>query len=136
MKPRVCHDCLRRIQRGFLSASIKSVDDLFDKDRRRAKPRFSAENIEKNNKKIVVLEEVARESGYKPAQIALAWILSQDQLIAPIPGTKHRNFVDENVQAIKIELKNDQIRQLSSAFPIGKTAGARYSADQMKMLNL
>ena len=122
--------------RGFLSGTIKSVDDLIEGDRRSAHPRFAAENIEENNKKVAVIEQIAETRGFKPAQVAIAWILAQDEMIVPIPGTKHRKYLDENVRAIDIALDEDQIKQLSDAFPAGETAGDRYPAGQMKRLGL
>jgi aryl-alcohol dehydrogenase-like predicted oxidoreductase len=91
--------------RGFLTGTIKSTDDLIEGDRRSAHPRFAAENIEENNKKVAVIEEIAESLGFKPAQIAIAWVLAQDEAIVPIPGTKHRNYLDENVRATDIVLQ-------------------------------
>ncbi len=122
--------------RGFLSGTIKSTDDLIEGDRRSAHPRFAAENIEENNKKVAVIEKIAEGRGFKPAQVAIAWVLAQDEMIVPIPGTKHRKYLDENVRAIDIALIDDQIKQLSDAFPAGETAGERYPEGQMKRLGL
>ncbi len=122
--------------RGFLTGSIKSADDLIEGDRRSAHPRFAEENIAENNRKVAVIEKIAETLGFKPAQIAIAWVLAQDEMIVPIPGTKHRNYLDENIRALDIALSDDQIKALADAFPIGETAGERYPAGQMKKLGL
>jgi len=122
--------------RGFLTGTIKSSDDLIEGDRRRDHPRFSDENISKNKIKVGVIERVAEKSGFKPAQIAIAWVLAKDDRIVPIPGTKHRKFIDENIRAVDIVLSEAQIEELDDAFPIGETSGERYPAGQMKKLGL
>ena len=122
--------------RGFLTGTIKSSDDLIEGDRRRDHPRFSDKNISQNKIKVGVIERVAEKSGFKPAQIALAWVLAKDDRIVPIPGTKHRKFIDENIRAVDIVLSEAQIEELDDAFPIGETSGERYPAGQMKKLGL
>ena len=122
--------------RGFLTGSIKSTDDLIEGDRRLDHPRFSDENIKKNMIKVEAIETIAEKSGFKPAQIALAWVLSRDDLIVPIPGTKHRKYVDENIRATDIILTDKQIQTLEKAFPIGETSGERYPLGGMKTLGL
>ena len=122
--------------RGFLTGTIKSSSDLIEGDRRRNHPRFSDENISKNKIKVGVIERVAEKSGFKPAQIALAWVLAKDDRIVPIPGTKHRKFIDENIRAVDIVLSEAQIEELDDAFPVGETSGERYPAGQMKKLGL
>jgi aryl-alcohol dehydrogenase-like predicted oxidoreductase len=122
--------------RGFLTGTIKSSDDLIEGDRRRDHPRFSTENIEKNKIKVSIVEKLAEKNGFKPAQIALAWVLAKDDIIVPIPGTKHCKYIDENIRAVDIILSDAQNKELDDAFPIGKTAGERYPAGQMKKLGL
>ena len=122
--------------RGFLTGSIKSTDDLIEGDRRLDHPRFSDENIKKNMIKVGEIETIAEKNGFKPAQIALAWVLSRDDLIVPIPGTKHRKYVDENIRATDIILTDEQIQTLEKAFPIGETSGERYPLGGMKALGL
>jgi len=122
--------------RGFLTGSIKSTDDLIEGDRRLDHPRFSDENIKINMIKVGAIETIAEKSGFKPAQIALAWVLSRDDLIVPIPGTKHRKYVDENIRATDIILTDEQILALEKAFPIGETSGERYPLGGMKTLGL
>ena len=122
--------------RGFLTGTIKSSNDLIEGDRRRDHPRFSDENISQNKIKVGVIERVAEKSGFKPAQIALAWVLAKDDRIVPIPGTKHRKFIDENIRAVDIVLSEAQIEELDDAFPVGETSGERYPAGQMKKIGL
>jgi aryl-alcohol dehydrogenase-like predicted oxidoreductase len=122
--------------RGFLTGSIKSTVDLIEGDRRLDHPRFSDENIKKNMIKVGAIETIAEKNGFKPAQIALAWVLSRDDLIVPIPGTKHRKYVDENIRATDIILTDEQIQTLEKAFPIGETSGERYPLGGMKTLGL
>jgi len=122
--------------RGFLTGTIKSTSDLIEGDRRRDHPRFGEANIKKNKIKVEIIEKVAEKSGFKPAQIALAWVLTRDDLIVPIPGTKHRKYVDENIRAVDIILTDEQIKTLENAFPIGETSGERYPLGQMSKLGL
>ena len=122
--------------RGFLTGSIKSTDDLNEGDRRLDHPRFSDENIKKNTIKVGAIETIAEESSFTPAQIALSWVLSRDDLIVPIPGTKHRKYVNENIRATEIILTDEQIAALEKAFPIGETFGERYPLGGMKTLSL
>ena len=122
--------------RGFLTGSIKSTDDLIEGDRRLDHPRFSDENIKKNTIKVGAIETIAEESSFTPAQIALAWVLSRDDLIVPIPGTKNRKYVNENIRATDIILTNEQIKALEKAFPVGETSGERYPLGGMKTIGL
>ena len=122
--------------RGFLSGAIRTVDDLIDSDRRRDHPRFSSENMEQNIRKVEVLEEVAVAKGFKPAQVAIAWVLHQDENLVPIPGTKRTRYLDENVRATDLELTDEDAAKLANAFPAGETAGERYPAPQMKRLEV
>ena len=122
--------------RGFLTGAIRKAGDLIEADRRRAHPRFAEENIACNLKKIEVLEAVAREAQASPAQVALAWLLQQDDDIVPIPGTKRRTWLDANIAAVDLTLGTDALNRLSDAFPLGGTAGDRYPAGQMKRLGL
>jgi aryl-alcohol dehydrogenase-like predicted oxidoreductase len=122
--------------RGFLTGTINSSDDLIEDDRRRDHPRFSDENISKNKIKVKVIKNIAEKSGYKPAQIALAWVLARDNLIVPIPGTKRRKYIDENIRSVDIVLTEAQNKDLNAAFPVGETSGLRYPAGQMNKLGL
>ena len=122
--------------RGFLTAMIKSVDALIAKDRRREHPRFLPENINKNNDLLKSLEAIASAHQAAPAQVALAWLLVQGQDIVPIPGTKRRKYLEENLAAAKLRLSAAELAQLSAAFPPGVTAGTRYPEKQLKVLGI
>lgn len=122
--------------RGFLTATIKSVDALIAKDRRREHPRFTPENINKNNELLKSLEAIASAHQATPAQVALAWLLAQGQDIVPIPGTKRRKYLEENLAAAALPLSAAELAQLSAAFPPGVTAGTRYPEKQLKALGI
>jgi len=122
--------------RGFLTATIKSVDALISKDRRREHPRFLPENINKNNDLLSSVEAIASAHKATPAQVALAWLLAQGQDIVPIPGTKRRNYLEQNLAAAEIKLSGAELAQLSAAFPPGVTAGTRYPEKQLKALGI
>ena len=122
--------------RGFLSATIKSLDALIEKDRRREHPRFDPANLERNVKLLSPIEELAAAHKCKPAQVALAWLLAQGEDIVPIPGTKRRVYLEENAAAADLQLSNAEIERLRQAFPLGVTAGTRYPEKQMKALGI
>jgi aryl-alcohol dehydrogenase-like predicted oxidoreductase len=122
--------------RGFLSATIKSVDALIPKDRRREHPRFDPANIAKNVPLLAPLEELAAAHKCKPAQIALAWLLAQGDDIVPIPGTKRRAYVEENAASADIRLSQAEIARLTQAFPPNVTAGTRYPEKQLQALGI
>ena len=121
--------------RGFLTGKIQQTDDLPANDWRRNGPRFQGENLEQNLKIIHRLESLAQRKGCRPAQLALAWVLAQGQDIVPIPGTKRRTYLEENVAAQQIELSPADLDELNDAAPPGITAGARYPAPSMTALN-
>lgn len=122
--------------RGFLTATIKTLDALLPKDRRRDHPRFDPENINKNRELLKPIEDIAAVKKCTPAQVALAWVLAQGADIVPIPGTKHRQYLEQNCAAIDVRLSADEIEKLSQAFPLGVTAGTRYPEKQMKALGI
>ncbi len=122
--------------RGFLTATIKSVDALIPKDRRREHPRFDPANIEKNVKLLEPLESIAAAHGSKPAQVALAWLLAQGDDVVPIPGTKRRGYLEENVAAADLKLTAGEVERLKAVFPAGVTAGTRYPEKQLKALGI
>jgi aryl-alcohol dehydrogenase-like predicted oxidoreductase len=121
--------------RGFLTGRFKTTDDLDEQDYRRKTPRFQAENLEANLGLLSAVETLAAEKGVKPGQVALAWVLAQGNDIVPIPGTKHRTYLEENVAAVDITLSNAEIEKLSNAIPRGAASGDRYVATSMKALN-
>ena len=118
--------------RGFLSATIKSLDALIEKDRRRQHPRYLPENIERNVALLAPLEKIAAERRVTPSQVAIAWVMAQGEFIVPIPGTKRRTFLEENLAAAAISLTAAEIATLSDAFKPGVTAGMRYPDAQLK----
>ncbi len=122
--------------RGYLTATIKSVDALLAKDRRREHPRFMPENINKNNELLKSLEAIASAHKATPAQVALAWLLAQGEDIVPIPGTKRRRYLEENCAAAELQLDPAELVQLSAAFPPGAVAGTRYPEKQLKALGI
>ncbi len=121
--------------RGFFTGRFRSTDDIDAKDYRRNTPRFQGENLENNLGLLSAVESVAAEKGVKPGQVALAWVLAQGQDVVPIPGTKRRAYLEENVAAADIKLSNAEIEKLSNAIPRGAAAGDRYQASSMVSLN-
>jgi aryl-alcohol dehydrogenase-like predicted oxidoreductase len=112
--------------RGFLTGRWKKPEDLPTDDWRRKQPRFQGENFYKNLELVNKVKEIADEKGVKPGQIALAWVLAQSKTIVPIPGTKHVEYLKENIAAMDIELSEDELGRLDSAVPHGSASGNRY----------
>lgn len=121
--------------RGFLSGAIKTLDDLAPDDTRRNMPRFQGENFAKNIGLVRVVEAIAVEHGATPSQIALAWVRSRGDDIVPIPGTKRRRYLEENVAALGVTLTEDDLARIEAAFPPGAAVGDRYHAAQMAAVN-
>ena len=121
--------------RGFLTGRFKTMDDLDAKDYRRMTPRFQGENFESNLGLLGAIESLAAEKGVKPGQVALAWVLAQGDDVVPIPGTKRRTYLEENVGAADVKLSSAEIEKLSNAIPRGAAAGDRYQASSMTSLN-
>ena len=112
--------------RGFLSGSIRSLDDLEDNDFRRRSPRFQGENFERSLELVDRVGEIAEEKGVSPSQLALAWVLHRGEDIVPIPGTKRRSYLDENIAASEIDLTADDLELIDAAAPAGAASGDRY----------
>ena len=121
--------------RGFLSGRFKKFEDLPPEDFRRNHPRFQGENFEKNLDLVSRVEQIAREKGCTPAQLALAWLLAQGTDIVPIPGTKHRRFLEENVRALDVALTPADLERIEEVAPKGITAGDRYPQAGMLTIN-
>jgi aryl-alcohol dehydrogenase-like predicted oxidoreductase len=121
--------------RGFLTGQFKRFEDLPADDYRRVSPRFQGDNFEKNLDLVRQVEAMAKAKGCKPSQLALAWVLAQGDDIIPIPGTKRRQYLEENVGAIDIELTAEDLRRMDETFPQGVAAGLRYPEAMMKAVN-
>jgi aryl-alcohol dehydrogenase-like predicted oxidoreductase len=122
--------------RGFLTATIKTLDALRDKDRRRDHPRFNPDNLRRNVELLAPLEAIAAAHRVKPAQVALAWVLGQGKDIIPIPGTKRRTYAEQNASAASVALSAAEIAQLAAAFPQGVASGTRYPEKQLAGLGI
>ena len=121
--------------RGFLTGQIKKFDDLAPDDFRRFSPRFQAENFDKNLELVARIQEIAKQKGCTPGQLALAWVLAQGKDIMPIPGTKRRKYLEENVGALDIKLTAEDLKRIDEVAPKGAASGGRYPAALMGSLN-
>jgi len=121
--------------RGFLAGNFRTLDELPANDARRNQPRFVPENVEHNNLIVEAVRELATRKGCTPAQIAIAWILAQGDDILPIPGTKRRERLAENVAALKVKLSAAELADLNSKVNQLGVQGARYPPAMMKALN-
>jgi aryl-alcohol dehydrogenase-like predicted oxidoreductase len=121
--------------RGFLGGKIKAAGDLEQGDWRLNMPRFQGENLRRNLEIARRVESLAKKKKCTPAQLALAWLLSQGEDIVPIPGTKRRKYLEENIRAIEVELSPAERKEIDEKLPLGMTAGDRYPAEAMKAVN-
>jgi aryl-alcohol dehydrogenase-like predicted oxidoreductase len=121
--------------RGFLSGRFRRPEDLSETDWRRSNPRFAGDNFTRNQALVERVEEIARRKGVTASQIALAWLLAQGQDIVPIPGTRHRKYLEENARATTIALALEERGELDEAFPKGVAAGERYPEGGMRAVN-
>src|SRR5919202_18558 len=112
--------------RGFLAGRFSSPEELTEGDFRKNHPRMQAENFERNRALAAKVRQLAEAKGCTPAQLALAWVLSRGEDVVPIPGTKRREYLEQNPAASELELTDDEVRELDEAFPPGATAGDRY----------
>ena len=113
--------------RGFLTGQFKKPEDIPEGDYRRNHPRFTGDNFYKNLELVEAVEKMAADKGVTPAQLAIAWVLAQGDDIVPIPGTKHTRYLEENVQAVDVELTQADLDHLDDIAPQGATAGDRYA---------
>ena len=121
--------------RGFLSGVWNTPTDIQEGDRRRDMPRFQGENFAKNIRLVEAFKGIAGRRGVTPAQLALAWVLAQGDDVVPIPGTKRRKYLEENVAAAEVALSEAELREIGAAFPAGAIAGTRYPAPHMPRVN-
>ncbi|HXS55695.1 MAG TPA: aldo/keto reductase [Hanamia sp.] len=121
--------------RGFLTGQIKKVEDFDDDDFRKSSPRFSGGNFNKNLELVKKVELIAQQKGCTPAQLALAWVMAQEDFIFPIPGTKRIKYLEENLKAADMKLTKDDLAQIEKVFPKDAASGTRYAEAGMKSLN-
>ena len=122
--------------RGLLTGVVEDPKSLSDSDSRRRHPRFAPENLDSNMALVHRVEEIARRKGCTPGQLALAWLLAQGDDIVPIPGTKRKARLLENIAALSVDLTAADLAQISEAVPVGAAAGSRYPEAQMKSVYL
>jgi len=120
--------------RGFLTGQIKRFEDLAADDYRRTAPRFQGENFQRNLDLVSQVSEIAAEKRCTPAQLALAWVLAQGEDIVPIPGTKRRKYLRENVDALDLMLSADDLERIDEVAPKDVAAGSRYPEAMMRLL--
>lgn len=121
--------------RGFLTGQIKRFEDLAADDYRRFSPRFQGENFQHNLDLVARVELLAREKNCTPSQLALAWLLAQGRDIVPIPGTKRRKYLEENVGALSVRLTPDDLKRIEEVAPKGIASGLRYPEAMMNLVN-
>jgi aryl-alcohol dehydrogenase-like predicted oxidoreductase len=121
--------------RGFLTGRFRSFDDLPEDDYRRNSPRFQGENFQRNLDLVQRVEEIAHRKKCTPAQLALAWLLAQGDDIVPIPGTKQRRYLEENMAALEVELTSFDRGQIEEVAPRGVAVGERYHEAGMRTVN-
>jgi len=121
--------------RGFLTGKIESPTEFTDGDMRRGLPRFQPENFQKNLDLVARVEHLAARKGCTPAQLALAWVLAQAEDIVPIPGTKRRKYLEENIGAVDVQLDEQELKEMDALIPPDSAAGARYTEAMMRMVD-
>ncbi len=121
--------------RGFLTGQLKKAEDLPEGDRRRIFPRFQGENFERNLKLTAKIQALAQKKKCTAGQLALAWVLAQGDDVVPIPGTKRRKYLEENVGSVDVELTASDLKEISAAAPHGAAAGSRYPEPAMRAVN-
>lgn len=122
--------------RGFLTGQIKSFEDLAEDDFRRYSPRFMGDNFNKNLDLVKKIEAIAKEKNCTPSQLALAWVMAQEDFIFPIPGTKRVKYLEENVKATEVKLSEKDLQEIEEVFPKNAASGLRYTEAGMKTVNL
>jgi aryl-alcohol dehydrogenase-like predicted oxidoreductase len=122
--------------RGLLTGAVEGQSDLAETDTRRRHPRFAPENLSRNMALVQRIQDIARAKRCTPGQLALAWLLAQGEDIVPIPGTKRKERLLENIGALAVDLTEDELAQIADAIPVGAAAGLRYPEALMKSLYL
>jgi aryl-alcohol dehydrogenase-like predicted oxidoreductase len=120
--------------RGFLANRFSSPEEIDEGDFRRSNPRFQGDNWESNQRIVAKVGEIAQEKGITPAQLALAWVLAQGEDVVPIPGTKRRKYLEENAEAVNVELTDRDLARIEQELP--EVSGERYAPEQMAAVNL
>lgn len=120
--------------RGFLTGQVRTFENLAEDDYRRTAPRFQGENFQRNLDLVNKLSELAQEKRCTPAQLALAWVMAQGQDVVPIPGTKRRKYLRENIDAVDVTLNRDDLKRIDEMAPKDVAAGSRYPEAMMKLL--
>jgi aryl-alcohol dehydrogenase-like predicted oxidoreductase len=121
--------------RGFLTGRIRSIQNLEQEDFRRISPRFQGENLKHNLDIIRRLEEIATAKKCSLAQLSLAWLLAQGKDIVPIVGTRHSDYLIDNLKALLVQLSQEDLAQINEAAPLGAAKGLRYPEESMKALD-
>jgi aryl-alcohol dehydrogenase-like predicted oxidoreductase len=121
--------------RGFLTGQFKRFEDLPADDYRRNSPRFQGENFDKNLQLVRKIEEIAKEKKCTPSQLALAWVLAEGKDVVPIPGTKRRQYLEEDAGAINVHLTKADLERIENVFPSGAASGQRYPEHMMSLVN-
>jgi aryl-alcohol dehydrogenase-like predicted oxidoreductase len=120
--------------RGFLTGQIKKFEDFEEDDYRRFSPRFQGDNFQRNLDLVTRISDMARARGASASQLALAWLMAKSPQVVPIPGTKRRKYLEENLQALALKLSPAELTELDSAFPVGAASGTRYPEPMMSSL--
>ena len=120
----------------MLTGQVKNLETLGPNDFRRISPRFQGENFRKNLELVARVEKMAAEKGCTPAQLALAWVLQQGNDLVPIPGTKRRTYLDQNLAALDISFTPAELRRIDEIAPRGVAAGTRYPAEHMSRVGV
>jgi aryl-alcohol dehydrogenase-like predicted oxidoreductase len=121
--------------RGFLTGRFQKLEDLPADDYRKNHPRFQGANFAQNLRLVERVQEIAKEKGVTPSQLALAWVLAQGKDIVPIPGTKKRRYLEENARAVEVKLTPEDLRRIGEAAPKGVAAGDRYPPQALAALD-
>jgi aryl-alcohol dehydrogenase-like predicted oxidoreductase len=121
--------------RGFLTGTAKKAEEYPENDFRRGDPRMQGKNYEANMQVVSLVQNIAKKTQATPAQVALAWLLQKGHDIVPIPGTKRRSYLEENLHTTELVLSNQDIQELDNSLPQGKIAGARYNTQHMSYID-